>query len=94
MGFALHEAGLELVHDFRYVYDVGQSPQLNRSKVSIHLNDRGTAWDPDMMRRTHEEQEAGRMVYPNWDGYCKRDKSTRIRMHPIGPRCSECGVFV
>jgi hypothetical protein len=94
VGFALHEAGLALAHNPRYVYDVGIPPEMNRSKFSIHLNDRGTPWNFKLMYETHNEQEFGRKKFPEWDGTCKRDGSTRILLHPRGPRCRFCGAFV
>jgi hypothetical protein len=94
VGYALHKAGIEMKHDFRYVYSEHESPQMNRSKFSIHLNDRGTAWNPQLMLDTHEAQEKGREIWPQWDGTCKRDGSTFIVQHPRGPRCKQCGVFV
>lgn len=94
VGFALANAGITLSHDPRYVYDGSAFPEFNRVKVSIHLNDRGTPWNPKMMLITHEEQEAARLKYPNWDGTCKRDGTMEILKHPRGPRCKLCGVFV
>ncbi len=94
VGFALAEAGVPLVHDFRFVYSGDTPPEVNRSKFSLHLNDRGTPWNPKMMYTTHEEQERGRLKWPNWTGICKKDRSTFIVMHPRGPRCKMCGAFV
>ncbi len=89
----MFQADIELVHDFRYVYDTSAEPWTNRAKFSIHLNDRGTAWDPKLMLATHEEQERGRARYPDWDGTCKRDGSTFFIRHPRGLRCKSCGAF-
>ena len=94
VGFALHCARIPLVHDFRYVYQGDTPPEVNRSKYSIHLNDRGTAWNPAIMRSTHFEQELGRKKYPGWNGTCKKDGTTFVLLHPRGPRCKQCGTFV
>ena len=47
VGFALAEAGIPLAHDFRFVYQGDTPPEVNRSKFSLHLNDRGTPWNPE-----------------------------------------------
>lgn len=87
-------AGIPVTHDFRYVYQPELPAAQNRAKVSIHLNDRGTPWDPKLMLKTHEEQEQAREIYPNWDGYCKKDRSMFFTMHPRGLRCKQCGAFL
>jgi hypothetical protein len=94
VGFALHQAEIPLVHDARFVYDVGLQPEMNRSKFSIHLNDRGTPWRTKLMFDAHTTEEFGRKKFPTWDGTCKRDGTTRILLHPRGPRCRFCGAFV
>lgn len=94
VGFVLWKAGIELFHDQRLMYVQNQAPEYNRSKLTIHLNERSQKWEPDLMRRTHSEQQAGRAKVPGWDGSCRNCQSTRMSIHPLGPRCLECGQGV
>jgi hypothetical protein len=90
----LQQANIRLDHDFRFVYDTSLPPEFNRAKFSIHLNDRGTPWYPEVMRTTHFAEEFGRKKWPAWNGTCGYDGTTITIMHPRGPRCRQCGRFV
>lgn len=93
VGFGLQQTGMELFHDRRYIYDHAASPLMNRSKLTIHLNDRGTAWNPKLMYDAHLEQEAARSILPNWEGTCKRCQGVKLARNPRGLRCAMCGEW-
>ena len=93
-GFALANAGINLVFDPCQRYHIFRAPWENRNAVSIHLNERAKNWDPKIMIGTHAEQIEGRLHYPKWEGLCKGCGSRRMKIHPRCPRCAECGAFV
>jgi hypothetical protein len=92
-GWALHQAGIPIIHDFRYVYVAGETPERSRNKVSIHLCARFDRWDPQMMYNAHQEQERERKKYPNWNGICSFCNGDKYSHSTRGPRCDKCGRY-
>lgn len=90
-GFALHNAGIELIHDERFVWDYGTPVAWNRSKFSIHMCDRGRKWNPEEMTDKHREVTSEKNKYPGWDGTCRSCGYTRFRHGIYGPTCRSCG---
>lgn len=93
-GHALQQAGITIFHDWKFRYSSHREAQYNRTALSIHLNDRGTGWNPALMVQTHKIQEHARTMFPTWDGTCKRCESDKFAIHPLGPRCADCGQRV
>lgn len=90
-GFALQQAGIELIHDERFVWDYGTPAAWNRSKFSIHMCDRGRKWFPQEMIDKHAEIAKEKDKYPGWDGTCRSCGYTRFRQGIYGPCCRSCG---
>ena len=90
-GFALHQAGIELFHDRRFIYNPYSDPFVNRSKLSIHLCDRGSKWNPDVMYKTHLREERDKLIMPNWTGICKRCGNDKLSRNVHFWRCAKCG---
>lgn len=94
IGYWMWQHGIELFHDPRLTYDNSRGPEFNRGKLTIHLNERAQKWDPNLMLQVHDQQELGRTKAPRWNGQCKRCKSVRMIVHPLGPRCRDCGLHI
>lgn len=90
VGFALHNAGIELFHDDRFVWDVGVPVYWNRSKFSIHMCDRGRKWNPVEMIDKQKEIDDQKIKYPNWDGTCRTCGHVKFRHGVYGPTCRHC----
>lgn len=90
-GFALHQAGIYLRHDHRFVWEYGTPAAWNRSKFSIHMCDRSRRWDPKEMTDKHAEILAEKSKYPGWDGRCRSCGYSRFRRGIFGPHCRHCG---
>lgn len=91
VGFALHNAGIPLIHDDRFVWDYGTPVYWNRSKFSIHMCDRGRKWNPQEMLDMKAKIETQRVKYPNWNGMCRTCGHTKFRHGLYGPTCRHCG---
>jgi len=94
IGFALTQAGIECPRDPKFRYIPANDPVRNRNALTIHLNSRFTPWDPKRMIEAHTEQVAARLKFPKWEGLCKKCNGRRFRVHPMGPRCADCGTLV
>ena len=93
VGFALDKADIPLYNEKRFVYRTNDDPISNRSKLTIHLCDRGTKWEPKLMYETHQQQMASAKVLPFWNGMCKKCGHDKTARNVRGLRCARCGEW-
>ena len=92
VGFALANAGIDLVYEHRLQYDKSAEPLNNRSKLSIHLNERFETWNVQKQYDAHAEQTKAAKLMEDWDGHCRLCGSYETVRSTWGPKCKQCGA--